>query len=55
MTSLHVEVKDDKGKKLPEESWEKTERYGQLVGELADKALGSAKDVKLDTDRGASA
>ncbi len=47
MTSLHVEVKDDKGKKLPEESWEKTERYGLLVGELADKALASAKGVKL--------
>ncbi len=47
MTSLHVEVKDDKGKTLPEESWEKTVRYGQLVGELADKALAGAKDVTL--------
>ncbi len=47
MTSLHVEVKDDKGKLLPEESFEKTERYGALVGELADRALTSAKPVKL--------
>jgi hypothetical protein len=47
MTSLHVEVKDDKGKVLPEDSFEKTERYGTLVGELADKALAGAKPVKL--------
>jgi hypothetical protein len=47
MTSLHVEVKDDKGKVLPEDSFEKTERYGVLVGELADKALASAKPVTL--------
>jgi hypothetical protein len=47
MTSLHVEVKDAKGKVLPEESFEKTERYGTLVGELADRALTAAKPVKL--------
>ncbi len=34
MTSLHVEVKDAKGKDLADGSFEKTERYGQLVGEL---------------------
>jgi hypothetical protein len=47
MTSMHVEVKDAKGKVLPEDSFEKTERYGVLVGELADKALAAAKPVKL--------
>jgi hypothetical protein len=44
---MHVEVKDAKGKVLPEDSFEKTERYGDLVGELADKALAGAKPVKL--------
>jgi hypothetical protein len=47
MTSMHVEVKDAQGKVLPEDSFEKTERYGTLVGELADKALAGAKPVKL--------
>jgi hypothetical protein len=47
MTSMHVEVKDAKGKVLPEDTFEKTERYGTLVGELADKALEGAKPVKL--------
>jgi hypothetical protein len=47
MTSLHVEVKDAKGKVLPEDTFEKTERYGTLVGELADRALAAAKPVKL--------
>jgi hypothetical protein len=47
MTSLHVEVKDEKGKPLQDGTWEKTERYGRLVGKLADKALGNAKAVKL--------
>jgi hypothetical protein len=47
LTSMHVEVKDAKGKVLPEDTFEKTERYGTLVGELADKALEGAKPVKL--------
>jgi hypothetical protein len=47
MTSMHVEVKDAAGKVLPEDTFEKTERYGVLVGELADKALDAAKPVKL--------
>jgi hypothetical protein len=47
MTSLHVEVKDAQGRVLPEDSFEKTERYGVLVGELADKALAGARPVKL--------
>ncbi len=47
MTSLHVEIKDDQGKPLADGTFEKTERYGVLVGKLADKALGDAKPVKL--------
>ena len=47
MTSLHVEVKDDSGKPLADGTFEKTERYGVLVGKLADKALAGAKPVKL--------
>jgi hypothetical protein len=47
MTSLNVEVKDDNGKSLADGTWEKTERYGQLVGKLADRALATAKPVEL--------
>jgi hypothetical protein len=47
MTSMHVDVKDDKGNVLAAGSFEKTERYGRLVGELADKALGQGKAVPL--------
>jgi hypothetical protein len=47
MTSLHVEVKDDQGKLLSDGTFEKTERYGRLVGQLADRALTAAKPVKL--------
>jgi hypothetical protein len=47
MTSLGVEVKDGAGKPLADGTWEKTERYGRLVGELADRALASARPVEL--------
>ncbi|MFL5242488.1 MAG: hypothetical protein ACJ8FY_10305 [Gemmataceae bacterium] len=47
MTSLHVEVKDDKGKVLADGTFEKTELYGKKVGELADKALADAKPIRL--------
>jgi hypothetical protein len=47
MTSLHVEVKNADGKALDDGTFEKTERYGQLIGELADKALKTAKPVVL--------
>jgi hypothetical protein len=47
MTSLGVEVKDDQGKLLADGTWEKTERYGRLVGELAERALSTAQDVSL--------
>jgi hypothetical protein len=47
MTSLHVEIKDRAGKPLADGTYEKTERYGQLLGAAADKALTAAKDVRL--------
>jgi hypothetical protein len=47
MTSLHVEVKNEKGELLADGSFAKTERYGQLIGQLADKALKGGKDVRL--------
>ncbi len=47
MTSLHVEVKDEAGRPLKDGSFEKTERYGRLVGELADRALKAAGPVAL--------
>jgi hypothetical protein len=47
MTSLHVEVKDDAGMSLADGTFAKTERYGQLVAQLADRALKHGKDVRL--------
>jgi hypothetical protein len=47
MTSLHVEIKDAAGKPLADGTFEKTERYGVQVGELADRALASTKAAKL--------
>src|SRR5262249_55414321 len=47
MTSLHVEVKDEKGKALADGTFEKTERYGRLVGELAERAVKDAKPLRL--------
>lgn len=47
MTSLQVKVKDEKGRELPQDSWEKTERLGKLLGEAADRALASGQPVTL--------
>ena len=47
MTSLKVEVKDEAGKALADGTFEKTQRYGQLVGKLAEKALATSKPVRL--------
>jgi hypothetical protein len=47
MTSLNLEVKDEKGRALADGTWEKTARYGRLVGQLADRALAGAKPVTL--------
>jgi hypothetical protein len=47
MTSLHVKIQDAAGKEVPEESFAKTERFGNLVGEHADRALKSSVPVTL--------
>jgi hypothetical protein len=47
LTSLHVPVKDDEGRELKDGTFEKTERYGRLVGRLADKALSATVPVTL--------
>ena len=47
MTSLDVPVKDDSGKLLQDGTFAKTERYGQLVGELADQAVKAAVRATL--------
>jgi hypothetical protein len=47
MTSLHVEVKDKEGRALQDGTFEKAQRYGELVGMLADKALAKTKVLKL--------
>jgi hypothetical protein len=47
MTSLKVEVKDEKGEALADGTFAKTERYGRLVGQLAERALKGGKAVRL--------
>ena len=47
MTSLKVEIKDAAGKPLADGTYEKTERYGVLLGEAAERALKGAKPIKL--------
>jgi hypothetical protein len=47
MTSLRVEVKNEKGESLKDGTFEKTARYGELLGIAAEKALSKAKPVTL--------
>ena len=47
MTTLGLLVKDEKGKELADGTFEKAERYGQLVGKLAEKALKDAVPITL--------
>lgn len=47
MSSLSVKLKDDQGKPLPRGSFLITERYGQEVGKLAEKALAGGRVAKL--------
>ena len=47
MSSLGVEVKSADGKVLKDGTVEKTERYGRLLAEAADRALNDAKPVRL--------
>jgi hypothetical protein len=47
MTTLKLTVKSEDGKELADGTFEKSERYGTLVGLLADKAIKDAVAVKL--------
>ena len=47
MTALALPLKDKAGKGLKDGTFEKAERYGVLVGELAEKAVGAAKPASL--------
>jgi hypothetical protein len=47
MTTLRLSVKDASGKELADGTFEKAERYGTLVGQLAEKALKHAVPVSL--------
>lgn len=47
MTSLGVEIKNEKGELLKDGTFEKTQEYGIRVGKLAEKALADAKPVSL--------
>lgn len=49
MTSLHVPLADEKGAKLADGTFEKTRRYGQLVGMKAEEALKNSRGLDLST------
>jgi hypothetical protein len=42
-----VDVRDAKGQPLADGTYEKTARYGELVADVAGRALGAAKPVRL--------
>jgi peroxiredoxin len=47
MTSLKVPLKTEAGKELQDGTFEKTERYGLLLGQAVDRALAGVKDISL--------
>jgi hypothetical protein len=47
MTSMHVDVRDALGQRLPEGSVEKMHRYGQLLAGKATEALKTSKPIRL--------
>ncbi|MCI0701196.1 MAG: hypothetical protein L0241_08965 [Planctomycetia bacterium] len=47
MTTLKLPLKDEKGKELADGTFAKCERYGRLVGLLAEKALKDTVPIKL--------
>jgi len=47
LTSLHVPIKSPEGVELKDGTWEKTERYGRLLGEACDRALMRAEPIRL--------
>ena len=48
LSSLSVPVRDEQGRLLQDGTFEKTERYGELVGMAAEKALAAAEPIRLD-------
>jgi hypothetical protein len=49
MTTLGAEVKDESGKVLPQRSWEKMQRIGELMAGAALEALREQKPAAIDT------
>lgn len=47
MTTLHLELKDETGKVLPQGSVAKMVRYGELLAEVVDRALKDARPLRL--------
>lgn len=47
MTTLHLEIKDEKGNSLEDGTYEKTERYGQLLANTTLKALADSQPIQL--------
>jgi hypothetical protein len=47
MTSMHVDVRDEKDQRLPEGSAEKMRRYGQLLAAKTNEALAASKLLQL--------
>jgi hypothetical protein len=47
MTSLRVPLKDDSGKDLADDTYEKTQAYGLALGKVVDRALTSCKPITL--------
>jgi hypothetical protein len=47
LSNLSLEVKDEQGKPLANGTFEKTNRYGELVGRLTDKALAGGRVAKI--------
>jgi hypothetical protein len=47
MTTLHLPVKDEAGIELKDGTFAKAERYGTLLGQVADKALAKAVPLAL--------
>src|SRR5262249_45190041 len=47
MTSLNTDIRNEKGEKLKDGTFEKTERYGRLLGQSANKAMENAQDISL--------
>jgi len=49
MTTLGAEVKDESGKVLPQRSWEKMQRIGELMAGAALEALREQRPADIDT------